>query len=665
MKRLFYFCSPLYISRSVLVGAFLSLMIGIALFQPPPVAAAGAVGNGAPASCTEAALDAALADGGTVTFNCGNAPHTILLTKSRTVADATVVDGDHRITLSGGGTTRLFTVSAQGELTLKNLTLIAGASETGAVYNSGILTVERSSLTDHQRGAIYNAGGTVTVRNAIFRNNVNGQGGAIVNENGGELTVTDAIFRENRISGSGNGGGIYNSGQSTATLRDLFFLENQAADGSGGGFYNGGTMIAERVTVEENLAYSGGGIYNGGNLVLRYSHMKSNTATGNFGGGITHFNQSSSPSRLEVSHSALDNNVALQGGGGLFFSGVVAVLEATNVTFAHNTATTQGGGGLFVANGTATLTNATFNANISSATAGNSIENSSIAPGTITLNNTIIAGGSCAGAISDGGGNLQHPDASCGATIAVADPQLGSFGYHGGLTPTYPIGENGPAHNTARNVACPATDQRGVLRPQFDTCDIGAFEWGAKPVLTTIEPASILALSPTFTLTVRGANLISGNPGTQVLWDGQPLATSYISGTAVYATVPFSLVVTGKTVQITLETPVVDGAVSDLAQPFTVIKRDQTIDFKALPDRAPMTPPFTPDATASSELPVTFTAEGVCQVVGAEIRLLGNEGSCTVTAQQAGNESYAAAPAVSHTFQVRTMRLIFLPLVRR
>ena len=650
--------------RYTFMSALLWLILGVALFQPTPVAAAGAVGNGAPASCTEAALDAALADGGTVTFNCGAAMHTLVLTKGRTINANTTVDGGDRITLSGGGKTRLFTVSNGGELTLKNLTLIDGAGDTGAVYNAGTFTVERSSWQDHQHGAIYNAGGSVTVRNNIFRNNVNGQGGAIVNENGGELTVTDAIFRENRISGSGSGGAIYNSSQSTATLRNVFFLENQAADGSGGGFYNGGTMTAERVTVEENRAYSGGGIYNGGTLVLRFSHLKSNTATGNFGGGIAHFNQTSSASQLEINNSALDNNVSLQSGGGLFVSGALVSFQATNVTVAHNTATTQGGGGLFVASSNATLTNVTFNANISVATAGNSIENSSTAPGTITLKNTLVVGGSCAGAIGDGGGNLQYPDTSCGATIATANPELGLFGYNGGLTPTYPIGENGPAHNAARNAACPASDQRGVLRPQFDSCDIGAFEWGAKPVLTAIEPTSTLALSPEFTLTVRGENLLAEAPGSRVLWDGQVLATSYLSGTTLSATVPFSLVVEGKTVQITLDTPVVDGAVSATAQPFTVIKRDQTITFAPLSERTPSTPTFIVTATASSGLPVTFSAEGVCNATDDSLSLTGVEGTCTVTAQQAGNASYALAPAVRQTFLVRAMRFLFLPIVK-
>jgi len=124
------------------------------------------------------------------------------------------------------------------------------------------------------------------------------------------------------------------------------------------------------------------------------------------------------------------------------------------------------------------------------------------------------------------------------------------------------------------------------------------------------------------------------------------------------------LVVEGKTVQITLDTPVVDGAVSATTQPFTVIKRDQTITFAPLPDRTPSTPAFTVTATASSGLPVTFSAEGVCNATDDSLSLTGVEGTCTVTAQQAGNASYALAPAVRQTFLVRAMRFLFLPIVK-
>ena len=45
----------------------------------------GVVGDGLPGSCTEAALAAALAGGGTITFNCGAAPKIV------TVSDAQVL----------------------------------------------------------------------------------------------------------------------------------------------------------------------------------------------------------------------------------------------------------------------------------------------------------------------------------------------------------------------------------------------------------------------------------------------------------------------------------------------------------------------------------------------------------------------------------------------
>src|SRR5262245_56985675 len=68
----------------------------------------GVVGTGTPASCTEAALDAALAGGGKVTFNCGPNPVTITLTSGIVVTASTSVDGGSKITLSGGFKTKVF-----------------------------------------------------------------------------------------------------------------------------------------------------------------------------------------------------------------------------------------------------------------------------------------------------------------------------------------------------------------------------------------------------------------------------------------------------------------------------------------------------------------------------------------------------------------------------
>ncbi|HEY6672675.1 MAG TPA: fibronectin type III domain-containing protein, partial [Solirubrobacterales bacterium] len=83
----------------------------------------------------------------------------------------------------------------------------------------------------------------------------------------------------------------------------------------------------------------------------------------------------------------------------------------------------------------------------------------------------------------------------------------------------------------------------------------------------------------------------------------------------------------------------------------TTPKLSQTITFGALPNKRFGAPNFSVSATASSGLPVSFTASGSCTVSGSTVHLTG-PGSCTVTASQAGNASYNAAPAVSQTFSI-------------
>jgi hypothetical protein len=73
----------------------------------------GVVGNGAPASCTEAAFAAALAGGGTVAFNCGG-PVVIPITSTKVLSRSTTIDGSgQQVTLDGGGTTKMFLTTYQ------------------------------------------------------------------------------------------------------------------------------------------------------------------------------------------------------------------------------------------------------------------------------------------------------------------------------------------------------------------------------------------------------------------------------------------------------------------------------------------------------------------------------------------------------------------------
>jgi hypothetical protein len=87
--------------------------------------------------------------------------------------------------------------------------------------------------------------------------------------------------------------------------------------------------------------------------------------------------------------------------------------------------------------------------------------------------------------------------------------------------------------------------------------------------------------------------------------------------------------------------------------PHQVTQATQTISFGPLANKSPSDAPFTVNATASSGLVVSFAvgATDQCTISGTTVSLTG-AGSCTVTASQAGNANYAAAPNVSQTFQI-------------
>jgi hypothetical protein len=70
--------------RAVVARALAVLLVA-ATWSPRPARADAVVGTGTADSCTEAALDAALATGGNITFNCGGAA-TITVTSTETIS---------------------------------------------------------------------------------------------------------------------------------------------------------------------------------------------------------------------------------------------------------------------------------------------------------------------------------------------------------------------------------------------------------------------------------------------------------------------------------------------------------------------------------------------------------------------------------------------------
>jgi hypothetical protein len=82
-----------------------------------------------------------------------------------------------------------------------------------------------------------------------------------------------------------------------------------------------------------------------------------------------------------------------------------------------------------------------------------------------------------------------------------------------------------------------------------------------------------------------------------------------------------------------------------------VTTQPQTITFDPLIDRTYGDQPFAISASASSGLPVTFAVSGNCTLADATISLTA-AGTCTVIAQQSGNEAWTFAADVVRSFSI-------------
>jgi hypothetical protein len=67
-----------------------------------------------------------------------------------------------------------------------------------------------------------------------------------------------------------------------------------------------------------------------------------------------------------------------------------------------------------------------------------------------------------------------------GTGAAPIDPKIGRLATNGGTTKTHALMLGSPAIDAASDGECPASDQRGVTRPQGAHCDIGSYERGRR-----------------------------------------------------------------------------------------------------------------------------------------------------------------------------------------
>jgi hypothetical protein len=86
------------------------------------------------------------------------------------------------------------------------------------------------------------------------------------------------------------------------------------------------------------------------------------------------------------------------------------------------------------------------------------------------------------------------------------------------------------------------------------------------PSLTSVSPNSATVGGPGFTLTVTGANFVSGSV---VRWNGADRQTTYVRSTQLQAAIPASDLVGAGTAQVTVFTPGPGGGTSN-ALPVTV-----------------------------------------------------------------------------------------------
>jgi hypothetical protein len=323
------------------------------------------------------------------------------------------------------------------------------------------------------------------------------------------ITLRDQLLITSAITIIGNGAANTilqaNSAPHTATYRVIQSTGNLTLTGL--------TVRHGRCTGScPTIGNVGGGIFNEGVLTVSNATFSGNTA--NYGGGM--YSYLSSPTLTNVTFSA--NSAFL--GGGMVNSDNSPTL--TNVTFNGNAA--QKGGGMYnFHNSSPTLTNVTFSGN-SASSSGGGMFNDNSSP---TLKNVIIAnstsGGDCvnnSSALNASSSNNLIKDAAnaCGLTDGVngniigSDPALGALADNGGSTQTFALLAVSPAIDAGTNNGCPATDQRGVTRPQGAKCDIGAYE--KEHVSNTFKSNAaqdgwILESSET---SGKGKKINSGNP---------------------------------------------------------------------------------------------------------------------------------------------------------
>ena len=430
-----------------------------------------------------------------ITLNpTGTATGTVSVSGSGTASRTVTISG-----ISGSGTLGISIAAGTASDNAGNTAPAAGPSVTFIVCTNSSITVSNN-----------NDSGPGTLRQAIADICPGGTIGFSVTGTIGLTSGELVVDKDMTISGPGanalvisglDASRVFNvKAGTTATIQGIT-VSNGSVMGPaeyGGGVYNYGTLTVTNSTIAGNTSdVDGGGVFNWGTMTVTNCTISGNSAFGDhvaYGGGIRN------AGIMTVTNSTISGNRAGGYGGGIYNDGTMVM---TNSTISGNSIFAGGdnGGGIYNS-GTMTTTNVIIAANIAT------------------------AGANCwVGAVITDGGNNIEDGTTCGfsdpTSMSNTDPMLDPAGLkdNGGPTKTVALVAGSPAINAA--TGCPATDQRGITRPQGANCDIGAYEFvtGTTVTLGSSQNPSVFGQSVTFTAAVTGVE--SGTPtGTATFFDG-------------------------------------------------------------------------------------------------------------------------------------------------
>lgn len=495
-----------------------TVLLAAVLFSPLQLQPARAADGVVLSPCDEADFDSVLdsvqaSGGGTITFNCGGAA-TITFTIEKNIYSPVTIDGAGQITLSGGGTTSLFTIISGSSLTLENLTLTNGAasSDGGVVYNNhGTLTILNSTFSQNEAfnlGGVIASTGELDITNSQFIDNQAYAGGAIHVAGGdSQIAIRDSLFSANEATSNLSGGGAILIDQAAKlTLTDSHLSANTAYDGGALLLSAGTTVTVTQSTFAENIAGFGGAIVsNGTRLIAHDVIFDGNRTTVGDGGAIWMLSGD-----LDVVRAAFEHNQAAGRGGAIScFGNFFSVIESSfginqaegpggaiynnncdmnlsNLTFSANASTNPGsGGGAIYQEGSkfAMVQYATITGNTASYGAG--IYNDDTQGSMLNISKSIAAGNpgeNCHGTGIQSEGYNFSSDSSCSAftqdsDVLNAELPLGAYTDNGGPTFTHlPLTGNQAIDAIPAELCGFAIDQRGEPRDLGFSCESGAVE---------------------------------------------------------------------------------------------------------------------------------------------------------------------------------------------